>query len=141
MTSATATAKAGAGRRGRLRLPAPEQLLLVLLVFVPLAALAEWLHWGAVQVFVFAAIAIIPLAGLMGSATESLAHRFGAGIGGLLNATFGNAAELIIALVALQRGLLALRPHSQQPNHAPSGQRGMMYAILSCTVLGDIAYA
>lgn len=94
-----------AARPARVPLPAPERMLLVLLVFIPLAALAEWLHWGAVQVFVFAAIAIIPLAGLMGSATESLAHRFGAGVGGLLNATFGNAAELIIALVALQQGL------------------------------------
>ena len=91
--------------RRRLPLPAPERLLLVLLVFIPLAALAEWRHWGASTVFVFAALAIIPLAGLMGGATESLAHRFGAGIGGLLNATFGNAAELIIALVALRQGL------------------------------------
>src|SRR5437867_11026573 len=81
--------------RWRLPLPAPERLLLVLLVFVPLAALAEWRNWGALTVFVFAALAIIPLAALMGGATESLAHRFGAGIGGLLNATFGNAAELI----------------------------------------------
>ncbi len=93
-----------APRPGRFPLPAPERLLLVLLVFIPLAALAEWLDWGAVHVFVFAALAIIPLAGLMGSATERLAHRFGAGVGGLLNATFGNAAELIIALVALQQG-------------------------------------
>ena len=102
MTPAATTARAA--RPGRFRLPAPEHLLLVLLVFIPLAALAELMHWGAVQVFVFAALAIIPLAGLMGSATESLAHRFGAGVGGLLNATFGNAAELIIALVALQQG-------------------------------------
>jgi len=102
MTPAATDATA---RSGRFPLPAPERLLLVLLVFIPLAALAELLHWGAVQVFVFAALAIIPLAGLMGSATESLAHRFGAGVGGLLNATFGNAAELIIALVALQQGL------------------------------------
>ena len=50
------------------------------------------------------ALAIIPLAGLMGQATEQLAHRLGPGIGGLLNATFGNAAELIIALFALSRG-------------------------------------
>ncbi|MGH7729773.1 MAG: calcium/proton exchanger [Candidatus Eiseniibacteriota bacterium] len=99
-----ARATSPAPRRG-FPLPAPERLLLALLVFIPLAALAEWLHWGAVQVFVFAALAIIPLAGLMGSATENLAHRFGAGVGGLLNATFGNAAELIIALVALQQGL------------------------------------
>jgi Ca2+:H+ antiporter len=99
------TVAPSAAARGRLPFPAPERLLLVLLVFVPLAALAEWLDWGAVTVFVFAAIAIIPLAGLMGSATERLAARLGAGVGGLLNATFGNAAELIIALVALQRGL------------------------------------
>jgi len=67
--------------------------------------MAEWLHWGALAIFAFACLAIIPLAGLMGSATERLASRLGAGVGGLLNATFGNAAELIIALVALQRGL------------------------------------
>jgi Ca2+:H+ antiporter len=81
-----------------------ENVLKLLLVFVPLAALAEWLHWGGISVFLFACLAIIPLAGLMGEATERLAARLGAGIGGLLNATFGNAAELIIALVALQRG-------------------------------------
>lgn len=84
---------------------APEHALKLLLVFVPLAALAEWLHWGGIAVFAFACLAIIPLAGLMGEATENLAARLGAGVGGLLNATFGNAAELIIALVALQRGL------------------------------------
>ena len=79
--------------------------LQILLVFIPLALLAEWLHWGALAIFAFACLAIIPLAGLMGSATERLASRLGAGVGGLLNATFGNAAELIIALVALHRGL------------------------------------
>ena len=55
--------------------------------------------------FIAAGVAIIPLAGLMGQATEQLAHRLGPGIGGLLNATFGNAAELILALFALSRGL------------------------------------
>ena len=84
---------------------APDRWLLLLLAFVPLAPLAEWLHWGALPVFAFAALAIIPLAGSMGEATERLSARLGAGIGGLLNATFGNAAELIIALLALQRGL------------------------------------
>jgi Ca2+:H+ antiporter len=83
---------------------APEHILKLLLVFVPLAVIAEWLHWGGIAVFVCACIAIIPLAGIMGEATERLAARLGAGIGGLLNATFGNAAELIIALVALSRG-------------------------------------
>jgi len=84
---------------------APERALMLLLVFVALAPLAEMLHWGGVAVFVCAGLAIVPLAGLMGEATEKLAERFGAGIGGLLNATFGNAAELIIALVALHKGL------------------------------------
>jgi Ca2+:H+ antiporter len=92
-------------RRPGVRLLVPENILKALLVFVPLAPLAEWLHWGALPVFLFACLAIIPLAGLMGEATEHLAARLGAGVGGLLNATFGNAAELIIALVALHRGL------------------------------------
>jgi len=83
----------------------PDRWLLLLLVFVPLAPLAEWLHWGSLPVFAFAGLAIIPLAGMMGEATEHLASRLGAGIGGLLNATFGNAAELIIAVMALRRGL------------------------------------
>ena len=77
----------------------------MLLLFIPLAALAEWRRWGAIAVFSLAALAIVPLAGLMGEATERLAARQGAGVGGLLNATFGNAAELIIALVALKQGL------------------------------------
>jgi Ca2+:H+ antiporter len=55
--------------------------------------------------FLISGLGIIPLAGWMGRATEQLAHRAGAGVGGLLNATFGNAAELIIALVALSKGL------------------------------------
>src|SRR5260370_12402688 len=56
-------------------------------------------------VFGSAALAIIPLAGWMGRATEALAARAGEGVGGLLNATFGNAAELVIALAALRHGL------------------------------------
>ncbi len=92
-------------RRGALRaLLEGGNLLNLLLIFVPLAAVAEFFHWSPTAIFCFAAIAIIPLAGLMGAATEVLAARLGAGIGGLLNATFGNAAELIIALVALYRG-------------------------------------
>ena len=83
----------------------PQHGLWALLVFVVLAPLAELLHWGDVTVFAFAGLAIVPLAGIMGESTEKLAARFGAGVGGLLNATFGNAAELIIALAAMQRGL------------------------------------
>ena len=58
-----------------------------------------------VWLFVLSSLAIIPLAGLIGEATEALADRLGPGIGGLLNATFGNAAELIISLFALFEGL------------------------------------
>jgi Ca2+:H+ antiporter len=77
----------------------------MLLVFVPAAAAAELADVPAVGAFGLAALAIIPLAGLIGEATEALAGRMGPGIGGLLNATFGNAAELIIAAFALFRGL------------------------------------
>lgn len=83
-----------------------ENALYLLLVFVPIAAAAEYLfHAPPAVIFTSSAIAIVPLAGLMGKATEHLAHKLGAGIGGLLNATFGNAAELILALVALRAGL------------------------------------
>jgi Ca2+:H+ antiporter len=67
------------------------------------AAGLRWRGEHGLALFVVACVAIIPLAGLMGRATESLAATLGAGVGGLLNATFGNAAELIIALVALSR--------------------------------------
>ena len=70
-----------------------------LLIFVPVALTIRFWPGGGDQtaLFICAAIGIIPLAGWMGRATESLASRMGEGLGGLLNATFGNAAELIIA--------------------------------------------
>ncbi len=77
----------------------------LLLGFVPIAILLSWFQAPAPVRFLASGLAIIPLAGLMGHATEQIAHRLGAGIGGLLNATFGNAAELILALFALSRGL------------------------------------
>lgn len=89
----------------KLRLFAPENLLQWLLVFVPVALVLEHVvDASAVAVFAVSGLAIIPLAGLMGQATERLAERLGEGIGGLLNATFGNAAELIIAGLALSAG-------------------------------------
>ncbi|MBD2072244.1 calcium/proton exchanger [Leptolyngbya sp. FACHB-671] len=78
----------------------------VLLVFVPISIVAHYLEWGAVAVFVTASIAILPLAAWMGAATEEIAVVAGSTLGGLLNATFGNATELIIALVALRAGLV-----------------------------------
>ena len=83
-----------------------ENWLMALLVFVPITILLEYvLHANGVAIFVTACLAIIPLAGLMGRATEQLAETMGEGVGGLLNATFGNAAELIIAIMALRAGL------------------------------------
>jgi Ca2+:H+ antiporter len=77
-----------------------------LLIFVPVAvALEHWMPGQHVLIFLAAGIAILPLAGWMGRATEHLAQRMGEGVGGLLNATFGNAAELIIAFAALRAGL------------------------------------
>src|SRR3954469_6973633 len=75
-----------------------------LLAAIPVAITLHFMHAPAVWVFAFSCLAIIPLAGLMGRATEYLAETMGAGGGGLLNATFGNAAELIIALFALAKG-------------------------------------
>ena len=76
----------------------------LLLLFVPVAFVLEYTHANGTLIFVASALAILPLAGLMGRATEELATRTGATIGGLLNATFGNATELIIALFALRAG-------------------------------------
>ena len=77
----------------------------VLGVFIPIAIGLELAHASAVLIFFAAALAVIPCAALMGTATEELAARTGPGIGGLLNVTFGNAPELIIAFFALKEGL------------------------------------
>jgi Ca2+:H+ antiporter len=91
------------------RLFRSENILNLLLVFFPVALAMEYMfHASPIALFVVSALAIIPLAGLMGRATEQIAERAGEGVGGLLNATFGNAAELIIAVIALNAGLYDL---------------------------------
>lgn len=78
----------------------------LLLIFVPIAIALEFLASDHhLLIFIASSLAILPLAGRMSHATEQLAERMGEAVGGLLNATFGNAAELIIALVALRAGL------------------------------------
>jgi Ca2+:H+ antiporter len=74
-------------------------------VFIPVAVALELAHAGPVVIFGAAALAVIPCAAVMGEATEAIAARTGPGIGGLLNVTFGNAPELIIAFFALIEGL------------------------------------
>jgi len=78
----------------------------VFLVFVPLGIIAGALHWNPTVVFVLNFIAIIPLAALLSFATEELSAKLGQTLGGLMNATFGNAVELIVSL----------RPHSMLCN-------------------------
>jgi len=83
-----------------------ETALNILLIFVPVPIIGQFCGLSPTFVFFTACLGIIPLAGLMGKATEHLAERAGTAVGGLLNATFGNACELIIALAALQAGLV-----------------------------------
>jgi Ca2+:H+ antiporter len=77
----------------------------LLVPFIPLAVALELAHVDPIAIFFVSALGVIPTAALMGRATEELAERSGPGIGGLLNVTFGNAPELIIALFALNAGL------------------------------------
>src|SRR3954449_8815061 len=76
-----------------------------LVPFIPIAIVLDVAGADATAIFLTSALGVIPTAALMGRATEELAVRSGPGIGGLLNVTFGNAPELIIALFALGRGL------------------------------------
>jgi Ca2+:H+ antiporter len=83
-----------------------QRFFLASLVIVPIAIAANFLGWSETTVFFLSALAIIPLAKFLGEATEEIASRSGPGLGGLLNATFGNATELIIAGLALNAGLI-----------------------------------
>jgi Ca2+:H+ antiporter len=91
------------------------------LIGVPLSVIGSWLHWPSVVMFVVYCLTIIALASYMGRATESLAIVAGPRIGGLLNATFGNAVELIISIFALKAGLI-----------------GVVLASLTGSVLGNL---
>jgi Ca2+:H+ antiporter len=77
-----------------------------LLVLIPVAAILELTHGPAAAIFIVSALAILPLAGLIGHATEDLAARSGPQVGGLLNATFGNVTEMIIAFFLILQGEL-----------------------------------
>jgi Ca2+:H+ antiporter len=82
-----------------------DRILFVMLIFIPVSIVLDLMHVDPILIFLSAALAIVPLAGFMGKATEEISKQVGAGIGGLLNATFGNATELIIAFFAIQAGL------------------------------------
>ena len=101
MSTSTATRPRKAAPTGWRRWLSPLHWLLLA---IPAAVGLKLAGVGGVWMFLVAAVGIVPLAGLIGQATGALANRTGAGISGLLNATFGNAAELIIAIVILLRG-------------------------------------
>jgi len=85
---------------------AVRRLLSLLLVALPIAVASRLLHWPEWATFAAAAVSLLPLAGWIGRATEQAAARMGTGLGGLMNATFGNAAELILTIFALRAGLV-----------------------------------
>ena len=97
-----------------------------LLVFIPIGLCLNWIEANPLLVFLTSALAIIPLAGLMGDATEALATFLGPMIGGLLNATLGNAPEIIIASFALHAGLVTMVKSSL----AASNMAGIRSSVL-----------
>jgi len=102
----------------------------VRLIFDPLTIIGRFLSWPPLVVFIMAALGVVPLAGWLGIATEELAARTGPRLGGLLNATLGNAAELIITLVAIRAGALdpALR----------AGLNELVKASITGSILGNV---
>jgi Ca2+:H+ antiporter len=86
----------------------PSKYLLVLLVFAPISTAMHLMHLNETVVFVLAGLSIVPLAALISSSTEELAKYLGSSLGALLNATFGNAAELILTITAVRAGELML---------------------------------
>lgn len=83
-----------------------DKLFLGMLILVPVAVLAEFLRLPPLAIFLLSSLAIIPLAKFIGEATEELSVHTGSALGGLLNATFGNATELIIGVFAIRAGLI-----------------------------------
>lgn len=107
-STGTASAVAPLGLKQSFRWFFLNSYINALLVFVPLGVLAEKLHWSALARFSLNFLAIVPLAKLLGDATEQVSLQLGDTLGGLLNATFGNAVELLVGLVALFRGELRI---------------------------------
>jgi Ca2+:H+ antiporter len=85
-----------------------SSMLYLLLIFTPISIVLEFVHADHIVIFVIASIALIPLAKLIGDSTEHLSLHYGPTLGSLLNVTFGNAAEIIIAIVAINAGLIDL---------------------------------
>ncbi|HEY8686496.1 MAG TPA: calcium/proton exchanger [Chloroflexota bacterium] len=85
-----------------------HRVLALLLIFVPLSFVAGRVGWPPALQFFLSVAAVVPLAAFIGTSTEALADRFGGKVGGLLNATFGNAPDLLIGVFGVQKGLIPL---------------------------------
>jgi len=108
----------------------------VLLVFVPVGIIAGALHISATTVFILNFIAIIPLAALLSFATEELSAKLGQTLGGLMNATFGNAVELIVSIVALREGEIRI----VQSSMLGSILSNILLVLGCCFLAGGIRY-
>src|SRR5947209_18274647 len=95
-------------RAGGIALSREDQVTAGLLIFVALALVAAAGGWPPALQFFLSVAAVMPLAAFIGTATEALADRVGGKIGGLLNATFGNAPDLLVGVFGVQKGLIAL---------------------------------
>ena len=106
------------------------RFLNVLLLFGVVAVVGNLMGWSPLLVFVASGLAMVPLAGLMGEATEALALHTGPRLGGLLNATLGNAAELIITIMAVREGIVnpAINEHMLE----------LVRASLTGSIVGNI---
>ncbi|KAJ3306723.1 hypothetical protein HDV03_004354 [Kappamyces sp. JEL0829] len=81
---------------------------IALVIFLPLGFLSEFLHWGDIPTFLLNMVAIVALAKMLDLATEQLSHKLGQTLGALVNASFGNAVELIVGIMALREGLVGV---------------------------------
>ncbi|EEB09490.1 CaCA proton/calcium exchanger [Schizosaccharomyces japonicus yFS275] len=106
----------------------------ILLVFVPLGLIWGWMQWSVKLIFLFNMLAIVPLASLLSFATEQLSAIAGPTIGGLLNATFGNAIELIVGILALKEGELRV----VQASLLGSILSNLLLVLGMCLVAGGI---
>ncbi|WMJ22428.1 calcium/proton exchanger [Paludicola sp. MB14-C6] len=101
-----------------------------MLLFVPLSIVGYFLHWSSSLMFFMTCLSIIPLAGYLGEATEEIACHTGPKFGGFLNATFGNATELIIGIFALKAGLIDVVKAS-----LAGSVLGNILLVLGCSIL------
>jgi Ca2+:H+ antiporter len=108
----------------------------VLLIFVPLGIIAGALGWNSTTVFTLNFFAIVPLASLLSFATEELAATLGQSLGGLMNATFGNAVELIVSIIALKQGQIRV----VQASMLGSILSNILLVLGCCFFVGGLRY-